>query len=304
MKRIALALAAAWVGSVASTAASAPPPTPAPVQRVTKTMTLKPDFFRTSIGALAHLENCRVHIQTGGQSRFEPSSDLAGLGASNQTFDVPSVNEDVEAVVGYNRRFDVPKCTQWGAQRPGRNPRDCPYYTDDPVKARFHLKMDVNDLNENSQGVKGSFAGTSLVLEIQFEEDGKELSGVVSKKVAGLADVSFPFKGDLGGTKARLTFGLSVSLGKLAVQFSSFGFQTNVSLDAYDRQIPQSLIDAVHLRDQFLASARPRIEDAIRRSNVAASLQQALASLAQFAGIRTVTGVAPGTHGGADVTGY
>lgn len=304
MKRLALAVAAAWVSSVASTAASAPPPSPAPAQRITKTMTLKPDFFRASIGALAHLENCRVHIQTGGPSRFEPSSDLAGLGASSQRFDVASVNEDVEAVVGYNRRFDASKCTQWGAQRPGRNPRDCPHYTDDPVKARFHLRMDVNDLNENSQGVRGSFAGTNLVLEIQFEEDGKELSGVVSKKVAGVADVSFPFKGDLGGTKAKLTFGLSASLGKLVVQFTSFSLQTNVSLDAYDRQIPQSLLDAVRLRDQFLASARPRIEDAIRRSNLAAGLQQALASLAQVAGIRTVTGVAPGAHGGADVTGY
>ncbi len=303
MRRIARSLAAASIGMAAS-AAAAPPPTPAPVQRVTKTMTLRPDFFRTSIGALAHLENCRVHIQTGAQSRFEPSSDLAGLGAATQAFDVPSVNEDVEAVVGYNRRFDIGKCTQWGTQHPGSNPRDCPHYTDDPVKARFHLKMDVNDLNENSQGVQGSFAGTTLVLDIQFEEDGKELSGVVSKKVAGLADVAFPFKGDLGGTKARLTFSLSVSLGKLVVQFTSFSLQTNVSLDAYDHQIPQSLLDAVHLRDQFLASARPRIEDAIRRSNLAAGLQQALASLAQFAGIRTVTGVARGTHGGADVTGY
>ncbi|MEO8055544.1 MAG: hypothetical protein ABI768_10330 [Acidobacteriota bacterium] len=284
-------------------AAAAPFPTPIAGSSATVTVTLRPDFFSSGIGNLAHLENCRIHLQTGGTSRFEPSSDLAGLGASTQTFQVPAVDEDIEAVVGYNRRFDVVPCSQWGLQHPGSNPRDCPHYKDDPVTAHFHLKMDVNDLNEDSSGVRGSFAGTNLVLEIRFEENGKELSGVVSKRVAGVADVSFPFKGDLGSTRAKLTFALSASNGALAVSFASLAFDTNVSLDAYDRSLPQSLMDKVKLRDQFLASARPRIEAAIRSSGLPASLQRALASLIQIGGIRRVISVAAGAHGGANVIG-
>lgn len=125
--------------------------------------------------------------------------------------------------------------------------------------------MDVNDLHEDNGGVKGSFAGVNFILEMRFEEDGKELSGIVSKKVAGLADVSMRFKGDLSKTRVKMTFPLSAAAGALVVRFASLDFSTDVALDAYDHAIPQQLMDKVKLRDQFLASAKPRIETAIRR---------------------------------------
>jgi hypothetical protein len=289
--------------------AEARPPSPTPIagagSSLTMTMTFKPDFFTSSssIGNLAHLEDCRVHIQTGGASRFEPSPDLAGLGATTQTFQVPAVDSDVEVVVSTVRVFDVPACTQWGATHLGSNPADCPHYRDDPVKAKFHLKMDVNDLNTTRDGVRGSFAGTNLVLEMRFEEDGKELSGVVSKKLAGVADVSFPFKGDLSNTRAKLNFALSASNGALVVRFASLDFDASVSLDAYDHQIPQQLVDKIKLRDQFLASAKPRIEAAIRGSSLPGAIQGAFAGVLRTFGMRSVVSVRAGSHGGADVTG-
>lgn len=292
---------------VAAVPAGALPPFPTPVgnSNVTMTMTLKPDFFTSpsSLGNLAHLEDCRIHIQTGATSRFEPSPDLAGLGASTQTFHVPTVDQDVEVIVGYDRKFDVVPCGQWGAVHPGSNPRNCPHYRDDPVKAKFHLKMDVNDLNSTREGVRGTFVGTNLVLEMRFEEDGRELSGVVSKKLANVADVSFPFKGDLGGTKAKLTFALSASNGALAVRSASLDFDASVSLDAYDHQIPQQLMDKVQLRDQFLSQAKPRIQAAIASSSLPAAIQSAFAGMLRTFGMRSVVSVSPGSNGGADVTG-
>jgi hypothetical protein len=282
-------------------------PLPIPPRAMTPagpmTMTFRPDFFTSGLGNLAHLEDCQVHIQTGGASRFEPSPDLAGLGATAQSFQVPTVDEDVQVIVGYNRVFDIGPCTQWGLAHPGANPRDCPHYRDDPVTAKFHLKMDVNDLGTNRSGVRGSFQGTNLILEMGFEEDGKELSGVVTKKVLGVADVSFPFKGDLASVRATLTFTLSASNGALVVSFASLGFNASVSLDAYDHQIPQQLMDKLKLRDQFLASAKPRIEAAVRTSALPAAIQGAFANFLRTFGMRRVDSVRAGNHGGADVVG-
>ncbi len=304
MKRLEIALASLAVVYLAAPAVAQRRPPAPPTAPSTVTMTFKPDYFSGPfVRELANIQGCKVHIQTGGPSRFEPSPELATFNARPQTFQVPTVDEDVEVVVGYDRRYDVGPCTQWGLAHPGSNPRDCPHYRDDPKKAKFHLKMDVNDLNTDNDGVRGTFAGTNLVLEMRFEEDGKELSGVVSKKLAGVADVSFPFKGDLSNTRAKLTFALSASNGALAVRFASLDFDTSVSLDAYDHQIPQSLIDKVKLRDQFLSQAKPRIQAAIASSQLPAALQGAFAGLLQLAGIRTVVSVRPGSHGGADVTG-
>jgi hypothetical protein len=269
----------------------------------TKILTLKPDFFKTDkgLGALLHLEQCSVVLQTGNNtSVFTPSDNLQALGTTERRFSIAQYRKDREEQVGSVRKYDTIPCAQWLAANPSRAGQECPYYRDEAITAKFNLVMNLNDLRAD-RGLSGSFSGTNLIVKMTFEDAGKELTGSVSKKIVGNADVTIPVGGELSNTSMRLTFALSASNGQLDVQFSSLDFNTNLALDAAGQQVPAQLMDRTAIQSQFIQGVKSQGTSALRQSRIDAGLKSALNKFIQIFGVRTVIAVRPGSHGGADV---
>jgi hypothetical protein len=161
--------------------------------------------------------------------------------------------------------------------------------------------MNLNDLGTDRNGISAAFGGTNLIVTMRFEENGKELTGNVSKKIVGNADVTMPVGGELSNTSMTLTFALSASGGLLDVRFSTLDFSSALALDAAGQQVPAQLMDRYKIQSRFMQDVKAQGTPAIQQSGIAGALKTALNRFLQNFGVRTVIAVRAGSHGGADI---
>lgn len=269
---------------------------------------LSPGFFDNPlVREMVNIRASSFILQTGGNgSVFTPSQELKGFGVTEQKFILSQYKKEGDQLVGYNRRYDTIPCAAWLAHDPvGRKNQSCPYYRDDPIYTKFTLSMDLNDLRTDRSGVSAAFRGTQVIVAMRFEEDGKELTGSVVKKVVGNADLTLPVGAELSNTSMSLTFDLRVSNGQLDVQFSSLDFSTTLTLDVNGRQLPPEL--AAGFQSQLINSVKEQGTASIGSGGLARGLKEALNQLVKkqsLGQIQTITAIRAATDGGLEVDGH
>ena len=155
----------------------------------------------------------------------------------------------------------------------------------------------------NRQGLAGALEGTTLVLSMRFEENGKELAGSVTKNLPGLPPLTIPIGGEVSNTTMRLRFALAAENGQLAVHFQDIDFAASLAFDVNGQAAPDSIVQRLQIQQEFVETVKASGRQGILTSGLEGGLSKAMAQLLEIAHIHHVRAVRPGRDGGLEVEG-